>query len=98
MIIVHNIFVCKPGNASKVAKMFKEAMAADPHIVDILTDMTGEFHRVISVFKYENLAAYEKSYEEEMKNPTPEMREAWKKMEGFQDMYVSGSREIYKVW
>jgi len=24
MIIVHDIFNCKPGNASKVAKLFKE--------------------------------------------------------------------------
>jgi hypothetical protein len=26
MIIVHDIFICKPGNASKVAKLFKEVM------------------------------------------------------------------------
>ena len=24
MIAVHNIFVCKPGNAGKLAKLFKE--------------------------------------------------------------------------
>ena len=30
MIIVHDTFICKPGNASKVAKMFKEAMADNP--------------------------------------------------------------------
>lgn len=40
MVIVHGIFVCKPGNASKMAK----------------------------------------------------------KMEGYTDMYLTGSREIYKVW
>ena len=28
MIIVHDIFICKPGNASKMAKMFKEMQAA----------------------------------------------------------------------
>jgi quinol monooxygenase YgiN len=96
MIIVHDTFVCKPGNASKVAKMFKEAMAKNPHFANIMTDVTGQYHRVIMVSQYENLAAYEKAGEE-MMNPTPEMQEAMKAMEGFRDMYTGGSREIYKT-
>jgi hypothetical protein len=97
MIIVHDIFICKPGNASKLAKMFKEAMAAIPEVVQILTDMTGQYNRVIMVSQYENLTAYEKSWEE-YKNPTPEMKESMAKMEGYQDMYLTGSREIYQTW
>ena len=98
MIIVHDIFVCKPGNASKTAKMFKEAMAKSPHIVNVMTDVTGQYHRVIMVSQYESLTAYEKAGEEMMKNPNPDMKEAMKKMEGFQDMYLTGSREIYRTW
>ena len=97
MIIVHDTFVCKPGNAGKAAKLFKEVMANDKHLVSILTDMTGQFHRVIMVSQYENLTAYEKAFEEYM-NPSPEMKASMEKMSGFQEMYVSGSREIYKVW
>lgn len=98
MIIVHDIFVCKPGNASKLAKMFKESMASGPGEKNvIMTDMTGQFNRVIMVSEHENLAAYEKSFEEYM-NPTPEMKESMAKMEGYTDMYLTGSREIYKVW
>jgi hypothetical protein len=41
MIIVHDIFICKPGNASKLAKKFKEAMADNNELVNIMTDMTG---------------------------------------------------------
>ena len=63
MIIVHDTFVCKPGNASKVAKMFKEAMMLDPHSVNIMTDVTGQYHRVIMVSQYEDLTEYEKSWE-----------------------------------
>ena len=96
MIIVHDTFVCKPGNASKVAKMFKEAMAGNTDVLHIMTDFTGQYHRVIMVSQYENLTAYEKSFEAYM-NPTPEMKESMKKMDGFQEMYNSGSREIYKV-
>jgi hypothetical protein len=97
MIIVHDIFICKPGNAGKVAKMFKEAMAKDPHVLNVMTDMTGQYHRVIMVSQFESLAAFEKMMEE-MKNPTPETQESMKKMEGYQDMYTGGSREIYRVW
>ncbi len=97
MIIVHDIFVCKPGNASKMAKLFKETMATDKHVVNIMTDMSGQYNRVIMISQYDNLTAYEKSFEEYM-NPTPEMKEAMKKMEGYTEMYLTGSREIYKVW
>ena len=33
MIHVHNIFVCKPGNASKLAKIFKEALTGNDDFV-----------------------------------------------------------------
>ena len=88
MIIVHDIFVCKPGNASKVAKMFKEAMMPGPHTVNVMTDVTGQYHRVIMVSQYKDLAEFEKDMEA-MRNPTKETQESMKKMEGFQDMYVS---------
>ena len=97
MIIVHDIFICKPGNASKLAKMFKEAMSGTQEFDSIMTDMSGQFNKVVAVTKYENLTDYEQSWERFQKDP-----EAMKKMEkimtGYQDMYVTGSREIYRVW
>ena len=53
MIIVHDIFICKPGNASKLAKLFKEVMADNNELVNIMTDITGQYNRVIMVSKYE---------------------------------------------
>lgn len=97
MIIVHDIFVCKPGNASKVAKLFKEVMANDKHVTHIMTDMTGQYNRVIMVSKYENLTDYERSFEE-YKNPTEEQKKQFAKMEGYTEMYLTGGREIYQVW
>ena len=46
---------------------------------------------------HENLAAFEQVLESH-KNPTPEMKAQFEKMEGMNEMYVSGSREIFKVW
>jgi predicted patatin/cPLA2 family phospholipase len=97
MILVHDIFICKPGNASKLAKKFKEAMGNSPELVNILTDMTGQYNRVIMVSQYESLTAYEHSWEKYKEN-SAEMKRMEEAMAGYQDMYLTGSREIYLVW
>ncbi len=97
MIIVHDIFTCKPGNASKVAKMFKDAMSESTDVVNIMTDMTGVYNRVVMVSKYENLAAYEQSFQKYMQD-TEEVKKIKEKMMGYHDLYLTGSREIFQVW
>ena len=97
MIQVHEIFVCKPGNASKLAKKFKEAMTGAGELVNILTDMSGQYNRVIMVTQYENLTAYEKNWEK-YKEDTEAMKKMEAAMAGYQDMYLTGSREIYQIW
>ena len=96
MIIVHEIFVAKPGNASKLAKMFKEATKESPDVKSILTDVTGAYNRVIMVSQYESLAAFENSWEK-MKENTEAMKKMEDAMKGYQDMYLTGSREIFRV-
>lgn len=97
MIHVHDIFVCKPGNASKLAKMFKEAMEGNKELVHIMTDLTGQYNRVIMVSQYENLGAFEQSFEKYMQN-SEEVKRMQEKMQGYQDMFLTGSREIYRIW
>lgn len=97
MIIVHDIFICKPGNASKLAKLFKEVMEGNDESVNIMTDMTGQYNKVVMVSKYESLAAYEQSWEK-YKQDSEEMKRMAEKMQGYTDMYQTGSREIYQVW
>ena len=101
MIIVHDIFVCKPGNASKMAKLFKENIPSNETGkgggVYVMTDMTGQYHRVIMSSTHENLTAYDESTKK-WSEDTPENKKMMEAMKGMNDMYVSGSREIYKVW
>jgi hypothetical protein len=96
MIIVHDIFICKPGNASKLAKLFKEVMTND-ETVHIMTDLSGAYNKVVMVSKYDSLAAFEQSFEKYTQN-TEEMKAMTEKMKGYTDMYITGSREIYRVW
>jgi len=97
MIIVHDTFVCKPGNASKMAKLFKEVMADNSEFVNIMTDMTGQYNRVIMVSKYDNLTAYEESWQNYQKDAEA-MKKMKEKMAGYHELYLTGSREIFQVW
>lgn len=97
MIIVHDIFICKPGNASKLAKLFKEVMKDDEELVNIMTDMTGQYNRVVVASQYESLAAFEQSWKK-YEQDTEKNRKMREMMKDYHEMYLSGSREIYRVW
>ena len=97
MILVHDIFVCKPGNASKLAKLFKEVMVNNKELVNIMSDITGQYNRVIMVSQYESLTAFEQSWKK-YEEDTDEMKVMKEKMKGYHEMYFTGSREIYHVW
>ena len=97
MITVHDTFVCKPGMASKLAKKLKEGTAGFPEFVQILTDATGQFNRVVMICEYENLAAYEKSLER-YKVQSDEIQKMLEAMVGYQDMYMTGTRDIFQIW
>ncbi len=93
MLVVRNSFIAKPGQASKLATQFKEAAAAvkiPRHRV--LTDLTGEFNRVVMEYEAENLSEFEARMKDYATNPV--FRE---KMKGYTDLYITGSREIYQI-
>jgi hypothetical protein len=93
MIVVRNSFVAKPGQASKLAAQLKEAAAAAKiprH--RILTDLTGDFNRVVMEYEVENIAEFDARMKEYATNSA--MRE---KMKGYTDLYITGSREIFQV-
>jgi hypothetical protein len=96
MIIVHDTFICKPGNASKLAKLFKEQMSGQKEFVNIMTDMTGQYNKVVMVSKFDSLTAYENSWKE-MEN-SEQMKKMQEAMKGYTEMYLTGSREIFQVW
>lgn len=96
MIIVHDIFICKPGNASKLAKKFKERMGGMKEFTHVMTDMVGQYNKVVMVSQYESLSAYEQSFAKYIEH-SEEMKKMQEAMEGYHDMYVTGCREIYQV-
>lgn len=93
MLVVRNCFVAKPGNASKLAAQLKEAAAvAKIPKHRILTDLTGEFNRVILEFEVENVSGFEAQLNDYQTN------EAFRaKMKGYTDFWISGSRELLQI-
>ena len=76
MIIVRNCFVAKPGQASKLAAQIKEAAALSKlGKYRVLTDLTGDFNRVILEHEAESMAglkdyASNAAFREKMKGYT----------------------------
>lgn len=93
MIIVRETFTAKPGCASKLAAQLKGVMeAAMPGRSRILTDLVGPFNTVV----IETVAASVGEFEAELARVMgDEMLRA--KMHGYTDLYLTGSREIYRV-
>ena len=93
MIVVRNSFVAKPGNASKLAAQVKEAAASGKFPRHrVLTDLTGEFNRVVLEVEAESIAEFEIQMKDYSTNETFRA-----KMKGYTDLYVSGSREIMQI-
>jgi hypothetical protein len=91
MLIVRNCFVAKPGQASKLAAQLKQVSAMLPN-ARVLTDMTGDFNRVIMEYEAENVAAFEARMQQYASDP-----EIRSKMQGYTDLWVTGTREILRV-
>jgi len=94
VIIVRNCFVAKPGQASKLAAQMKDAATAATGLkrFRVLTDLTGDFNRVVLEYEAENVAEFEAQMRDYATNQG--FRD---KMKGYTDLYVTGSREILQV-
>jgi hypothetical protein len=93
MIIVRNTFIAKAGQASKLAAQFKRAAAAAelPNF-RVLTDVTGDFNRVVLEYEAETIA----EVEAQMKNyATGETMR--RELSGYTDLYLTGTRELLQT-
>jgi hypothetical protein len=93
MIIVRNSFIAKPGHASKLAAQLKEAAASSKlGKYRILTDLTGDFNRVILEYEADSISGFEATMKD-YNSDTP-FRE---KMKGYTELWITGSREILQL-
>jgi hypothetical protein len=93
MIIVRNSFIAKPGQAGKLAAQLKE-MAAAGKLPNhrVLTDVTGEFNRVVMEYEVESAVEFEETFKKYSSDP--QIRE---KAKGYTDLWITGSRDLFRV-
>jgi len=58
----------------------------------VLTDVTGEFNRVVMEYEVESAMGFEETFKEYTSDP--EIRE---KAKGYTDLWITGSRELFRV-
>ena len=96
MIVVRNVFRCKPGKAKELVKKFKETIPtmkkAGGGEFRVLTDVSATFWTVVFENDVASLEAWEKMFEK--MGTQPEMRKA---MEGYMDLVDGGHREIFRI-
>jgi len=98
MYIVRDIFTAKPGQASKLAGVFKKVFGQDP-AVRVMTDLVSEFNTVIMDREVKDLTAYEDllaSYRSGKPGPNMDPN-ALKEMAGYTDLYITGRRDILRI-
>jgi len=92
MIVIRNCFIAKPGQASKLAAQLKEAAGVWESSTRVLTDLTGDFNRVVLEYEAQDFAEFEGRMREYGTNEA--FRE---KMKGYTELWQTGHREILQV-
>jgi hypothetical protein len=97
MIVIRNVFQCKPGKAKDLVTMLKasgEAMQSNQAVkgTRVLTDAAATFWTVVLEIEYASLDGWQKSVQEFGSD-----QKAQKAMEGYMDLVTGGHREIWKV-
>ena len=93
MLVIRNVFQCKPGQAKALVKMFKETVArAQMSKARVLTDVASSFWTVVFETEAESLGAWEQEFER--MSARADLR---KPMEGYMELVESGKREIFRV-
>jgi hypothetical protein len=98
MLIIREIFVAKPGQASKLAKLFKKGMPSEMH-ARVMTDVVGNYNTVVVETQVNSLAEFEKQMEEyQSGKPDPKMDpKVMEEMSKYTEMYMTGRREVFRV-
>ena len=98
MLIVRDIFVAKPGQASKLAKLFKKSMGNMLNL-RVMTDLVGDYNTVVMEMQLNSLSDWEKvkeQYKNGNVNPTLDPKVA-EEMSHYTEMYTTGKREIFQI-
>jgi len=98
MLIIREVVTAKPGQASKLAKLFKKGFGGDPN-TRIMTDLVGNYNTVVVEMQVKSLAEFEKQMEDyKSGKPDPKMDpKVAEEMSKYTEMYLTGRREVFQI-
>jgi hypothetical protein len=98
MLIVREVFTAKPGQASKLANLFKKMSAGDSN-ARVMTDLVGDYNTVVMEMQVESLDQFEKQMKEYRSGkPDPKMDpKTVEEMSKYTEMFLTGRREIFQI-
>ena len=91
MLVVRNVFTAKPGMASKLARQLHACW--DKHGFRVLTDAVGGMNTVVLEHDAKNFAEIDELFRRYAEDP-----EIKKCMEGYTDLYLTGTREVLQTF
>jgi hypothetical protein len=96
MLLVRDVFSCKPGKSMELAERFKKTFpsmkASDGFVPRVMVDLVADYWTVVLEAEVEDLSAFERHMREY--RDRPEVRQA---MDGYMDLVKGGRREIYTL-
>jgi hypothetical protein len=98
MLIVREVFTAKPGQASKLAKLFRRGFPEDLN-TRVMTDLVGDYNTVVVEVQVESLAEFARQMEEyKSGKPDPRMDpKVAEELSKYTEMYLTGRREIFQI-
>lgn len=98
MYVIREVFTAKPGQASKLAKLFKKAFGNEAN-TRVMTDVVGNYNTVVMEMQVKSVGEFEQMMED-YKSGKVESRMDPKvadEMSRYTEMYLTGRREIYQL-
>jgi|SRR5262245_9882111 hypothetical protein len=96
MLVVRNVFHCKPGKAGELAERFRRVIplmqreGAGP--ARVMVDVVSTYWTVVFEMEVADLAAYERALND--RAATPELRDA---MGTYMELVEGGHREVFRL-
>ena len=93
MLLIRNVFRCKPGCAADLANRFKSTFemmeGTKPRV---MVDFIADYWTVVMEMEVEDMASFERQFTQRAQQP--EMRE---KMGDYMSLVTGGHREVYRI-
>ena len=98
MLIVRDVFTAKPGQATKLARLFSKVFGNEPG-ARVMTDLIGPYNTVVLEMTVKDLSEFERHMEEYRTgkmNPTMDPKVA-EEMSNYTEMWQTGRREVFQL-